>query len=185
MLAGVVLAAGGAQPVTACTPGPLDLFGLRLNGSVWYHADGAFGDAGSEDQLSGKPVMDLGQGRVLQVVKLGAVCSSLEEVLLADCLASDVVVLQPKIVTGAEGGQPVALSGSYDAASLVPPSGLLAQVQDKTIREMAAFAVRKGAYVDEDLLASNMTEKRRDRFDPFKGCKIFYPGSPGAEQMRP
>jgi hypothetical protein len=70
--------------------------------------------------------------------------------------------------------------GIHGVDELLPPDGLLANVSDRTILEMRRYLIRNGAGDANNLLEQNSEEKPRDQFNPFAGCKVFYPESRGA-----
>lgn len=67
----------------------------------------------------------------------------------------------------------------FSARALQPPYGPLALTPATTIPDVAALAAREGWSVVTDVPAFAIRRGPQNAFDPFMGCRIFYPGSAG------
>ena len=164
----------------ACEPLPPHLVrdpGIKTS---W---DCSFTDAqpGYHGPLTGGPALAVGNSHVAQ--KLTSVYDSglcgveRERLLFVDCASGEDVLFE---------GQPRD-EGNPDAGteirSLQPPDGPLAMTRAATIDGLTAAATRAGIPHSRNsarrLAASAV---RRNRFDPFCGCKLHFPGTVGAKQ---
>lgn len=174
---GLGLAAGMAM---ACEPLPPHMVrdpGIKKS---W---DCSFTDAqpGYHGPMFGGPAVAIGNSKFAQ--KLTAVYDSglcgveREQLLVIDCQSGEDVLFE---------GRPVDEDNpdsGTEIRSLQPPKGPLAMKRTATIDGLATAAKRAG--IDHrrnavrQLAASAV---RRNRFDPYCGCKLHYPGSAGAKQ---
>ena len=63
---------------------------------------------------------------------------------------------------------------------LYSPKGKIRLTKSVTIEKLAAVSRAEGYDFTTNLQAAFATEKKKNRYNPFNGCKIFYPDSPGA-----
>jgi hypothetical protein len=174
-LTAVLLLLGLTQSALACSlSNPL----IDINWRVAYANDGSFRNGGENDEVTGQSVFDLQGGRFGQVIGVSGPCEYKENLLLADCNAVKITVVD--YLPGIPSDEPVILQGAFTVDDLLLPNGLLAQVSDKAIPEMRRYLIQNGAGDANGLLNVNAEEKPRDQFNPFQGCKVLYPESPGA-----
>lgn len=166
----LLLAPATAQACTAPPPGTPDL-------PITVLSDGSFQNAETAESFgtfSGRPVRDIGGGRVGQVL-ISAACEIDQELLFVDCTAGSAVVVYGKLVSpGREG------LVTFSTRALQPPYGPLALTPSTTVAEVLAIAQAEGWGVETDVPAYAAERGPQNAFDPFMGCEIFYPGSVGA-----
>jgi hypothetical protein len=177
MLGGVVL----AGPSISCEVA-ID----KTNDPVQVDEDGSFrnGDlhAGPTgwDRMSGFAPSDLGSGKVSQIVGLATPSCSTDEVLVvSDCFAAQAIALWGRAEPLQ--GEPEGDWGRDNAvANLLPPSGPL-----RLDAGVAVAALLEAAQAAE--IAFVVMGKEDGHWAPWmsyplhRGCKIYYPGSPGAK----
>lgn len=171
-LVGVVL----AGPVLACEP--------SVEPKVWSDpkikvaADGSFTEAGRvwAGSISGGAVTDLGQGRVAQKITANFACDIRETLLFVDCRAGRTISLEGQYVAEDSFG-----GGSTTRIDrLQAPKGAIRWSKVDTVEDVAKIAAKNGYGIGPDATEEVAKMRRRDRYDPFNGCKIFYPDLPGA-----
>ncbi len=173
----LVLGPGAAW---ACEPPRPDR--VPVDRPITIYSDGSFVDASPDDEwsfLRGRPVRDVGDGRVGQVLEEDPVCDLEQRLLFVDCTTGAAIIVdgrEPDEVIWTEEGDYLAAS----ALHLQPPHGPLALTASTTVAEVAAIAAREGWTVETDVPAYAAARGRSNAFDPFMGCEIFYPGSVGA-----
>ena len=175
----LALALLGPAAAQACSPGSPDR--VPVDRPITLYSDGSFVDASDDDgwdDLSGHAVRDIGGGRVGQVIEWRA-CYASEGLLFVDCTTGSALLVRgidPTVIP--EEKRDVNVVDSVRA--LQPPYGPLALAPATTVAEVAALAAREGWTVETDVLAVAAEYGPQNRFDPFMGCRIFYPGSVGA-----
>jgi hypothetical protein len=155
----------GPVAVSACEPLPPDR--IPDDRPITVYSDGSFIDASDDDgwySFGGGPARDIGGGRVGQVLAFEECDTVSEHLLVVDCTT----------------GSAILVAGNYSTRALQPPHGPLALTPATTVAEVAALAAREGWRVETDVMGWAGERERRNRFDPFMGCEIFYPGSVGA-----
>lgn len=182
---GVMLAVFGlsmtATLARACTPAS---HVFAVNKATQYQADGSFKFAGVliyeenvyGQEIEGSAIVDIGNGRVGQkVVSSGLSCGSSQSLMFTNCLVPDAVAFSKAM--GEIGG-----GFAYDSpvVQLQPPHGPVALTPDATVKSLIKLAARDAAIKHFDPVALQDDYKPRDRFDPFRGCQIYYPESAGA-----
>lgn len=122
----------------------------------------------------GHAVMDIGGGRVAQVVSglPDSYCPNNERLLFIDCTTSEAILLQ-----GRSKGE-----GLLTVRQIQPPYGPIGLTKDITVGEVAAIATKHEISFTRDLEVMNANVIKRMRVNPYQGCKIFYPDSPGAKR---
>jgi hypothetical protein len=143
--------------------------------------DGSF-DHAEEDQgygMGGRVPIDIGNGKVGQrLVYSDPSCSFPERLLVVDCTSLDGIVIDGLVdfdEPGLGGGN------SYSVDLLYPPKGKIRLTKSVTIGELAAVSRAEDYDFTTDLQAAFATKKKKNRYNPFNACKIFYPDSPGAK----
>lgn len=163
-----------APAAQACLPPDPDLAEDR---PLVTYSDGSFENAASDDvgySFSGRPARDVGQGRVGQII-VAATCQASHSLLFVDCTTGSTI-----LVGGVPGGPEEDQYLAASARALQPPYGPLALTGSTTVAEVAAVAAREGWSVVADVPGYAAMNGPRNAFDPFMGCKVFYPGSVGA-----
>jgi hypothetical protein len=162
-------------PAWAAACPPPDPARVRDDALVAY-SDGSFENASADDRwstLRGRPVRDIGGGRVGQIIEYEQ-CGTAQYLLFVDCTTGSAISVGG-LWTG-EPGEAVSTSTSL----LQPPHGPLALTGSTTVAEVDALAVQQAWHVERDVLAWAAARGPRNMFNPFLGCRIFYPGSVGA-----
>lgn len=131
--------------------------------------------------LSGGAIRDLGEGRTGQKISDYYGCSGDDERLLfVDCNALEAIIIE-----GIEKPDAVIIEGrgpSTSIAEIQYPKGPIGFTKDTTVSKVEAIAKKhrfgysRDVYGDYDFLSKNK------RYNPYQGCKIFYPDSPGAKR---
>jgi len=163
----------------ACTP--IDPNRTIFDNPVVIAADGSF-DGASEDEsvsfLRGNPVRDIGGGRTGQIIETnGGSCGLFQSLLFVDCTRGEAIMVNGIMpVTQPEDGMDVLES----TRALQPPDGPLALTPATSVAEIAALARRQVWRFEGDVPGMIARMSPQNRYDPFIGCKIYYPGSAGA-----
>lgn len=191
----VAMASLAATNVLACdaaVPPP----GGFPNRPITVSADGSFRDGNFRLEIRGQvfkpsvgggPIRDIGGGRVGQRQFQFEGCSSSERLLFVDCTTNESIMIYGKQVL-----EPVALGdGSFIAcvsggtcssiALIQPPFGPIALSAETTIAQVRAVAEANRFGTVIDVSGELRGIRRRDRYDPYLGCKLFYPDSAGAQ----
>ena len=161
---------------------PPGRFRVPVDRPITVFSDGSFLDASADDEwsfLRGRPVRDVGGGRVGQVLEEDPVCDLEQQLLFVDCTSGAAIIVdgrEPEEVIWTEDGTYLAAL----ALHLQLPHGPLALTASTTVAEVAAIAARGGWTVEPGVPAYAAERGRRNAFAPFIGCEMFYPGSVGA-----
>lgn len=144
-------------------------------------SDGSFDEAGDDfyGTLSGKAPVDIGEGKIGQRIIVGDFCSYGERLLVVDCISLQAIVIygrEDPDDPGFDGGMP-----PDKLAMLYSPHGKIRLTKSVTIEELAAISNAEGYKYDADPPKTFASVKKKNRYNPFNGCKIFYPDSPGAK----
>lgn len=129
-------------------------------------------------RVSGGAIKNLGEGRVGQ--KLTYVyegCSSHEDLLFVDCNALEGLMLS--------GQSADSLIEGYSASTIAMiqyPKGPIRFGKGITVDHVAAVAAKHKISATRELYNHYATMKKKMRYNPYQGCKIFYPDSPGAQR---
>ena len=136
------LLALGPGAAWACSPP--DRFRIPVDRPITVFSDGSFLDASADDEwsfLRGRPVRDVGGGRVGQVLEEDPVCDLEQRLLFVDCATGAAIIVdgrEPEEVIWTEEGAYLAAS----ALHLQPPHGPLALTASTTVAEAATIAAR-------------------------------------------
>lgn len=126
---------------------------------------------------TGRPVVDIGGGKIGQRHEEGHACSAGEALMFVDCTSAEVITIRGRYlvnngaaptvqsVTALQkaGGGPIALGPQTTVAEL-------ARISDKHQFE---YTLGADTYASVEI---------RNRIDPYCGCKLYYPGSAGAQK---
>ena len=177
------------EPAWACEPP--DPSRVPVDRPITVYSDGSFADASEDDDwnfLVGQPVRDLRGGRVGQVIEQDAVyCEVLQRLLVVDCTTGEAFLvhgLPPEndnIRWPGEHGGPWDWPAKESTRALQAAGGPLPLTAATTVAEIRAIAAQECLTVaDVPGMVADM--KPRNRYAPFLGCRIFYPGSRQAER---
>jgi hypothetical protein len=173
----VVLAASlllAPVAASACTPPPPGTPDLP----VTLYSDGSFTHAETPEDFSsfsGRPVRDIGGGRVGQVLQYSA-CDTAQWLLFVDCTTGSAIMVAG-IYDEEEAARGIPMSTTALQATQGGPLGLTAAT---TVADIQALALRERLTVETDVLGYAAERGPQNAFNPFYGCRIFYPGSVGA-----
>lgn len=160
----------------ACGPAPKSLV-MRLSG-VQTNPDCSFTNAGKGRMGFGRgeEALNLGQGNIAQLVRFGDHgCAYEESAIVANCTTKELVILE-----GLESDS-CCYGEKTSVKSLQPPEGPIVFSANSTIENLEQTAIKNG--IDHSRSFKNwLTSKPVARaFDPFCGCSLFYPDTPGAK----
>lgn len=151
------------------------------NMRVKYASDCSYVNGGVHDDYFGAAAKDGGKGRVLQFTFRRddyAKSDMLISVSVADCTEQSFVVLDGVLTeAGSSCGPEYALkndilpNGPIDLSAGQDMDGFEAHLE----KHNASYSRYNGSELEEAWM-------RRDRLNPYCGCKIFYPDSPGARR---
>jgi hypothetical protein len=173
LLSLLVLLVLGPQTALACLPPPPGTPDMPIT----LYSDGSFIHAETNIDMSsfrGRPVRDIGGGRVGQVLQYSS-CDVAQWLLFVDCTTGSAIM-----VAGISGPVAEAEGLTMSTTALQAPNGPLALTPATTVAEVAAVAAREGLHVEADVPAYAAARGPQNAFNPFYGCRIFYPGSVGA-----
>ena len=166
----------------ACTP--LDPATPVIDTPIIIKADGSFQDASDWDNVTmlfGNPVRDIGGGRTGQVIATnGGGCQLMQSLIFVDCTAGQAIIVHGTDPAPGSTGDEAELLASTRA--LQPPDGPLSLTATTTVAEVAAIVVAQGWQAEADVPGLIAAMEPQNRYDPFFGCKAFYPDLPGASQ---
>lgn len=133
----------------------------------------------------GQAVVDVGGGRVGQVVSglPDAFCPNDERLLFIDCTTSEAILLDGRSRKIPESMERLLMgAGPPTVRQIQPPYGPIGLTKDITVGEVAAIATKHEIGFTRDLEVMSANVIKRMRYNPYQGCKIFYPDSPGAKR---
>ena len=175
LVAAVTLWLASGMASYACDfPVPL----ISVERPTVYGADGSFEHAGidmffADNHFSvfGRAVIDVGNGRIAQRIGYHTgPCWGGEYLLFAECGLAQVVMVHGVRPDGGYGGVP------YPSIALIqPPHGPIEITASATVDDVVRTAREAGLQVVSDFDAFMADWPRRSRFDPLRGCQIFYP----------
>jgi hypothetical protein len=145
-------------------------------------------DAAEDDiwiGVTGRPVRDIGGGRVGQILEVSEDCGVYQILLFADCTSAEAILVRG--LRHPEGGAWwTERSGPFDwpimesTQALQTPDGPLALTSDTTVADILALAAQENVDVFVDVAGFVAEIEHHNRFDPFLGCEMFYPDTLGA-----
>ncbi|OJY33564.1 MAG: hypothetical protein BGP11_22070 [Rhodobacterales bacterium 65-51] len=161
---------------------PID---LRPDGSFEVIVDRHGGKVGREgviaETLHGKAIRNLGGGRTGQKIYSSYACSGgIERLLFVDCNALEAIA-----VDGIYDPEAIPLGGVDAGTSIAMiqyPKGHLRFTEKTTVAQVEAIARKHGYRFSRDVYSDYDTLSEAKRYNPYQGCKIFYPDSPGAKR---
>lgn len=126
---------------------------------------------------TGKPVVNIGGGRIGQRHEEGHGCFAGEKLMVVDCNSAELITIEGIYLVN-NGAMPTVQSVTALQKGGGGPIGLGPAT---TIAELARISDRHGfGYtLGPDSYARI---EPRNRVDPYCGCKLYYPGSLGARQ---
>lgn len=128
--------------------------------------------------FEGGVIRDLGSGRVGQrISSKWEACSGTEELLVVDCNALEGIML-----TGKEPEIGIAGASYTSIAEIQYPKGPIRLTKTTTVDQIEATARRHDINYTRALYGHFDEMPEHKRYNPYQGCKIFYPDSPGAKR---
>jgi hypothetical protein len=132
-------------------------------------ADCSFQNAGDIDNfINGNAAVDLGRGRIGQEIFPGSLA---RELMVADCTTSEVIAITPPDIPGTE----TSCGFDTDLSVITPPKANYSN--RSAMSDIVADARARGLRVNLAIQYINDRFRKRDQFDLFCGCKLFYPDS--------
>ena len=120
-------------------------------------ADCSFSDFGVTGQWSGRPVMDIGNGRTGQLIVSSESCPYQEKLHFVDCATGLSVsvdgVYEPSIQRAVDSGEYVMLGGDLMIKYIQPPFGTLGISSQSTAESVSAAAKAAGYKWTSDILS--------------------------------
>ncbi len=167
-------------PTQACSMAPKPEF--WRDKPIKIFSDGSFEEAGDTfyGGISGKAPVDIGEGKIGQRITDYGFCWAGQRLLVVDCISLETIVIYGRVDPddpGIEGGSP-----SNHLAMLYPPHGKIRLTKSVTIAQLAAISEAEGYQYETDARKTFTAEKKKNTYNPFTGCKVLYPDSPGATQ---
>ncbi|MFZ0097919.1 MAG: hypothetical protein WAK98_05515, partial [Gemmobacter sp.] len=108
-------------------------------------------------------------------------CSGYDQRLLfVDCNALEAI-----FVEGIEDPDAVSIAGrgaNRSIAEIQYPKGPISFTKDTTVSKVEAIAKKHGFRYSRDVYGDYDFLSKKKRYNPYQGCKIFYPDSPGAKR---
>ena len=189
----VVMAAavGTGSPSLACDGPFFSATKAELSAALEVRPDGSFmaisshgkpveGESGQYhvSQVNGGAIQDLGEGRVGQKLTTSHyACSRFEELLFVDCNAQEGLMLAGEGVDTNIGGADLA-----SIAAIQYPKGPIRFGKGYTVERVAAIAKKHKIGFTRNLYDHYETMAKKMRYNPYQGCRIFYPDSAGAQR---
>ncbi|MCX7299744.1 MAG: hypothetical protein NTX73_05075 [Rhodobacterales bacterium] len=152
----------------------------------WYDepitiaADGSFTNGGEifGFDLVGRPVVDIGDGKIGQRLRREGLCRIQEQLLVVDCNTTEIIVVDGRV--DPDHSLDLGMGRSTTIDMLYPPYGKIRLTRAITVSDLVQIARSEGYEFETDLLVAFGGGKKKNRYDPFYGCEIFYPDSAGA-----
>lgn len=165
-----------ADPSLACEP-PLnkaDAIDNRIRVGPQCEYDNAAPDD-NYLQVNGKPVVDIGGGKIGQRQSSSDSCFFAQQMMFVDCSTAELIVID-----GINEDSGIAGMGAQSVTKLQRAGGgPIALGPKTTVAELARISDRHS--FDYKLGADIYRRvEARNRVDPYCGCKLYYPGSAGA-----
>jgi hypothetical protein len=139
--------------------------------------DCSFTEAGQGyyDAYSGAAAKDNGNGLVYQTFSRAGGCPGTTETLVVvDCNSREMIEIRGKEYPAADGF-------GYSVGDILAPKGAIRLNARTTIAKLEATSKRRGYDYGLDLLQRLGELRKRNRPDPYCGCRLFYPDSAGAK----
>lgn len=143
------------------------------NKAVKHGNDCSFTGGGRHDFHHGEAAVDLGNGRIAQVMY----DFTDETALVTDCKSAEQISVygtSNEFVTSCDSG--------IQYQMFTPPKGKLDVRAGKTLAELASLTKAAGYTVRTSRFFDSNKAQRKDYPDYFCGCKRHYPDSAGAKQ---
>jgi hypothetical protein len=167
---------------SACSPGmePWLIKVVVGDRPIRANPDCSFTHAGRTafDVGEGSATEDLGKGRVSQIISFGEhACSINEYALVTDCRSQKALLIR-----GADNPDGGGTGVIHSVDIVVKPDGPISLREGRSISELADRARKRGFTVVSDVEAFVLALRKKNRFDPFCGCKVYYPEFAEASQ---
>ena len=177
----IALFLGASSPLIASACSFDFVSSLFPDKRIVIQADGSFDDAAVDDVnlvFLGKPIVDLGNDRVGQRIVEGGGCAARETLLVVNCKTLEMI----KVFGIYDNSKTVEIAG-FDDLPIDPilyPQGPI-RLSKMDVPEIASVAQRSGFEFTLDVDGDIQKMKKRNRYNPLFGCKLFYPDSAGAQ----
>ena len=166
-----------AAPAMACEPPLYDP--LFRDKPISVAPDCSFTEAGEYPGqfIGASQAQDIGNGLVGQVVTTSQECASMQALLVASCTDGTSMIIDAPV-----GNPPVSRGGPFDRdiKDLYAPRGKLRLYKDGSLAQLQAQARKYGYEHTTDVNGRMKDWKKKNRYNPFCGCALFYPESAGA-----
>ena len=131
--------------------------------------------------ISASRAQNVGDGQLGQVVSTYQACGLYQSLLFVDCTSGEAL-----LIDAPEGNPPVSFGGApnREIRDLYAPEGKLRLTTSSDIAQLVAQARKYGYDHTTDVAGRLSSWKKRNRYNPFCGCKLFYPESTGAEMAK-
>ena len=155
---------------------------LPVDREIKVAADGSFVDASWSDNrraLEGSPIVNIGGGRTGQVITQWGGCSRSEQLLFVDCTTAEGVLLEGERHLEV----PEIAGGSFaSVAAIQPPLGPIGLRATSTVSQVVEQARTSEIGFETNVSRHAAARGNRNAYDPYFGCKLYYPDSAGALQ---
>lgn len=177
----LTLGLSAANGAGACSGPPEPFF--KIDKPISISPDGSFENASINDNYrsyGGKPIVDVGNGRVAQRLYFSnVVCTRGERLLFVDCMTLEMIIVEG-IDRHVEGEMEIAGFFGTSITNIQQPIGPI-RLSRMTVGQVAAISKEHGYDFTVDVRGELAKMRKKNRFDPLMGCKIFYPDSEGAK----
>jgi hypothetical protein len=175
-----MIVAIAGSPAKACEVLSTDGFKPATTGP-----DGSYFAQSEHSFVEGRPVTDIGNGRVGQRLRMAQDCVETEQLVFADCSTGEIVVIDgtisPEQTRMQRDAPPTIFFFDTSVRYLQPPYGPIGLTPTSSVRAIASEADGAGFKNSFSSEAAFAGYEIREAFDPFFGCKVFYPDSVGAQ----
>lgn len=134
------------------------------------------------DEFPGQSIVashaqNIGNGLVGQVVTVYVACATVQSLLVAGCTEGEALLIDAPV-----GNPPISFGGplNREMKDLYPPRGKLRLYKDGSLAQLQQQAKKYGYDHTTDLDGRMKDWKKKNRYNPFCGCALFYPQSAGA-----
>jgi hypothetical protein len=182
-IAAIVITCLFASEAFACEPRLYDPVEFaKADTPLKLATDGSFENASAQLMEIGHAVRDRGNMRIAQRLEYRGVCGPSEALLVVDCSTADLIVLH-----GKPGPDSFSLGGALSTTiqQIQKPLGPIDVTSEVTIPELIEIAKKNDIDYYTDFISRQKQEKRKNRYDAYYGCKLFYPDSVGASMPKP
>jgi hypothetical protein len=187
----MLLACAGGHPAAACDPTVFTGGSASYDTRISVKPDCSFQDTFVErygasadftvNSRSGGPARDIGNGRIGQKIVPSEMCGPSEALLFLDCTTGETIAIRGVPSPLYEDSS---LAGSF-IEFIQAPYGPIRLNAQSTVAELKETAKANDLDVIEDAPDLLAGTRKRDRYDAYCGCKLYYPDSAGAKIPKP